>query len=117
MEIFYSKTSTTIKEAKVFRLNYNSIYKIFKCLEDNKVKLSRLLQYLEAFTLLDHVAKIVVEKYPKMPLFSIHDSLITTEKWKDKLKEEMLIQVKAFTTLTPKVEIEYWDNRSIKEGI
>jgi hypothetical protein len=117
MEIFYSKPNSTIREAKVFREIYCSIYKIFKCLNDNDVKLWRLLQNVEAFVLLDHVAKTINKKYPEMPLFSIHDSLITTEQWEKKLKREMLREIKLLTSLIPNVEIEYWSNIIIKEVI
>lgn len=108
MEIFYSKPKTTIKEAKVFREAYPSVFKIFKCLNECKVKFSYLLQYVEAYVLLDYTAKRIHEDYPEMPLFSIHDALVTNETWKNILKQEMLRQIKAITTINPNLEIEDW---------
>ena len=108
MEIFYSKPKTTIKEAKVFREAYPGVFKIFKCLDECKVKFSYLLQYVEAYVLLDYTAKRIHEDYPEMPLFSIHDALVTNETWKNILKQEMLKHIKAITTINPNLEIEYW---------
>ena len=108
MEIFYSKPNTRIKEAKAFREAYPSVYKIFKCLDECKVKFSYLLQYVEAYVLLDYTAKRIHEDYPEMPLFSIHDALVTNETWKNILKQEMLKHIKAITTINPNLEIEYW---------
>jgi hypothetical protein len=108
MEIFYSKPKTTIKEAKAFREAYPSVSKIFMCLDECKVKFSYLLQYVEAYVLLDYTAKRIHEDYPKMPLFSIHDALVTNETWKNILEQEMLKHIKAITTINPNLEIEDW---------
>lgn len=108
MEIFYSKPKTRIKEAKVFREAYPSISKIFMCLDECKVKFSYLLQYVEAYVLLDYTAKRIHEDYPEMPLFSIHDALVTNDTWKHILEQEMLKQIKAITTIKPNLEIEDW---------
>lgn len=109
MEIFYSKPKTTIKEAKVFREAYPSVSKIFVCLDECQVKFSYLLQYVEAYVLLDYTAKRIHEDYPEMPLFSIHDALVTNETWKNILKQEMLKHIKAITTINPNLEIEDWN--------
>lgn len=109
MEIFYSKPKTRIKEAKAFREAYPSVSKIFMCLDECKVKFSYLLQYVEAYVLLDFTAKRIHEDYPEMPLFSIHDALVTNETWKNILKQEMLKHIKAITTINPNLEIEDWN--------
>ena len=118
MEIFYSKPKTTIKEAKVFRKEYPSLFKIFICLQEFGVDLSKLLQNIEAYVLLDYSALKIHEKHPKIPIYSIHDALVTTESWKDVLKDEMQQHIKQITTLPPKLEIEDWNDYSmIKEVI
>ncbi|WP_027137231.1 hypothetical protein [Gaetbulibacter saemankumensis] len=113
MEIFYSKPKTTIKEAKVFRKEYPSLFRIFICLQEFGVGLSKLLQNMEAYVLLDYTAWKIHHKYPGMPISSIHDALVTTESWKDVLKDEMQQHIKELTTLSPKLEIEDWNDYSI----
>ena len=106
MEIFYSSSRITIPEAAVFRRAYPSIHKIMTCIKDNGVKFSYLLQYIEAYCLLDYVAFKIYKKYPEMTLLSIHDSLVTTESYKDILKEEMYILLKEITTIKPQLKLE-----------
>lgn len=45
---------------------------------DSKRDLPILLQHLEADCVLDYTCKKIAKKYPDMPLFTIHDSIITT---------------------------------------
>lgn len=108
MEIFYSSTKTTVPEAAVFRKHYPSVNKIFKCFEESNIKLHRVLQYIEAYSLLDCAALNIHQKYPEMPLFSIHDSLVTTLDWIDLLKQEMKEQLYLITSLRTNIDIEYW---------
>ncbi|MCK0179692.1 hypothetical protein MWU50_10345 [Flavobacteriaceae bacterium S0862] len=113
MEIFYSKPKTTIKEAAIFRKAYPSVTKIFKCIHENEVKFSYVLQYIEAYVLLDYTAKKINKKYPNMPLFSIHDALVTTKPWKYDLIHSMAKHVQYITTLQPNIDIEEWNNIQI----
>ncbi|HIP33909.1 MAG TPA: hypothetical protein EYG89_04135 [Bacteroidia bacterium] len=97
-----------IPEAVIFRNTYPSIHKIIKCLYDNGVKFSELLTFIEAYILLDVVAKEISIKHPNMPLGSIHDSLVTTFEYEDLLKEEMINLIEEATTLKVKVDFEHW---------
>jgi len=108
MEIFYSSPMSKIPEAVIFRNTYPSIHKIIKCLYDNGVKFSELLTFIEAYILLDVVAKEISIKHPNMPLGSIHDSLVTTFEYEDLLKEEMINLIEEATTLKVKVDFEHW---------
>ena len=108
MEIFYSSPNSKIPEAVMFRKAYPSIHKIIKCLYDNGVKFSELLTFIEAYILLDVVAKEISIKHPNMPLGSIHDSLVTTLEYEDLLKEEMIDLIEEATTLKVKVDFEHW---------
>jgi hypothetical protein len=108
MEIFYSKPRTTIKEAKIFRETYPSVSRIFKCFDDHDVKFSYLLQYIEAYVLLDYTAKKINQSHPNMPLFSIHDALVTNEDWQHILEVEMRDHIKRITTIPPNIDVENW---------
>ncbi len=108
MEILYSSPNTRIPEATVFRKQYPSIHKIVTCLHDNNVKFSYLLQYIEAYILLDEVAFKFSKRYPSIPIWSIHDSLVTIEHNKELLKNFMMKEIKLITGLKPKVEFEDW---------
>ena len=110
MEIFYSSPSTTIKEAAVFKKEYPSIFKIMKCIKDYGVKFWRLLDYVEAYCLLDYAAVKFAEKHPDIFITSIHDCLVTTEPNISLLRTEIEQHLMEVTTITvaPKFEVETW---------
>ncbi|WP_111308565.1 hypothetical protein [Confluentibacter sediminis] len=110
MEIFYSSPMSKMSEAVIFREKYPSIHKIIKCINDNGIKFSQLLTSIEAYILLDVVAKQINDKHPKMPLGSIHDCLVTTRKQQGFLHEEMLRLIEQATTLKVKIDKEQWNN-------
>ena len=108
MEIFYSSPNSKVNEAVMFRKAYPSIHKIIKCFYENGIKFHQLLTTIEAYILLDVVAKQISNKYPNMPLGSIHDSLITLVKYQNVLKNEMNYLIEKTTTLKVKLEFEDW---------
>jgi len=108
MEIFYSSPNSKVSEAIMFRKAHPSIHKIIKCFYDNGVKFYQLLTTIEAYVLLDVAAKQISDKYPNMPLASIHDCLVTTAKHKHLLNKEMKLLIMKATTLEVKIELEQW---------
>ena len=106
MEIFYSSPNSKVSEAVMFRKAYPSIHKTIKCFYENGIEFSQLLTTIEAFILLDIVAKQISVKYPNMPLGSIHDCLITTTKHQYILNKEMKYLIEEATTLKVKVDFE-----------
>ena len=106
MEIFYSSPNSKTKEAAIFRKMYPEVHKIIKYFFEKEIKLHRLLQNVEAEVLLDKVALEISDSYPEMPIFSIHDSLVTTTEWIDVLEDAMNDLIKKITTIAPKLEVE-----------
>jgi hypothetical protein len=111
MEILYSSPGTKISEAAVFRNEYPSISKIMKCIKDYGVELWRLLDYVEAYCLLDYAALKFAQNHPDIFITSIHDCLITVKPNIEMLREEITQYLMEITTLTipPKFEVETWE--------
>ncbi|WP_146228817.1 hypothetical protein [Mesonia sp. K7] len=109
MELLYASPKYNTKEASQFRKAFPSVHKIIQFLHRKNVPLHHLLQNIEAITLLDKVAKTISEKHPYMPLFSVHDSLVTTSSFSRLLKKEMEEEINKITTLKVKTEYEYWN--------
>jgi hypothetical protein len=110
MEIFYSSPMSKVQEAVLFRKTYPSIHMIINCLHNNSVKFHQLLTTIEAYVLLDVVAKQIKDRYPHLPLGSIHDCLVTTSNHERILGKEMKVLLEAATTLKVKIELEQWGN-------
>lgn len=89
MEIFFSKPRTPIPEAKSFRQTFPNVFKVMSYIKCSGLKFDCLLTNVEAYCFLDCAAKEFSKKHPNVPLFSIHDSLVTTQQYLPLLKEEI----------------------------
>lgn len=108
MEIFYSSSKSTVSEIKIFKDKFPSVFKIMSYIKNECVELYTLLSHIEACCLLDCVALRFSKKYPDIPLWSIHDSLVTTENYLPLLKEEIERLLYDITTLKVNTKMEYW---------
>ena len=66
-------------------------------LTKTKNHLSNVLQNLEAYIVLDLIAKDVSDKFKEIPLLSKHDSLITYDESIEKVKAFMTTKFKEYT--------------------
>ena len=113
MEVFFSSPRTTTKEAKQFRTLYPSVYKVMSFIKDKCISLDKLLSHIESFCLLDFVALRFCKNHKNIPIWSIHDSLVTTKQNIQLLKEETEQLLCKVTTikrdkLKDIVVIDYW---------
>lgn len=91
---------------------YGSVYNVFRLAKQGKRTHNALacsLQYLEAQLILHGVCKIVAENNPDIPLFTIHDSIITTEKYVPYVHQVMRDVIKDAVGSEPMIKIEPWE--------
>ncbi|REC62934.1 hypothetical protein DRF65_08955 [Chryseobacterium pennae] len=87
LQILYTPLTRPSKEYMIFKLHFPLLcecIETFKATTDepDSVKLfPRLLQQVESDCVLDKISKELCEKYPQMPLWTIHDSFCTTQSW------------------------------------
>ena len=100
------------KDAKSFKEVFPSVFDIFKIIKSTRGKhntLAILLQHLEATLVLQRACKIISEQRPDIPIFTLHDSIITTvgnEKYvHDILKNVLTVAI----GIAPKLKIERWE--------
>ena len=99
MEVFFSSPRTPTKEAKQFRTLYPSVSKVMKFIKDEWINFDKLLSHIESFCLLDSVAFRFSKNHKNIPIWSIHDSLVTTKQNIQLLKEETEQLLSEVTTI------------------
>lgn len=115
-EILFSPNNSPFSKKKddlgYFFSYYGSVYNVFRLAKQGKRTHNALacsLQYLEAQLILHGVCKIVAENNPDIPLFTIHDSIITTEKYIPYVHQVMRDVIKDAVGSEPNIKIEPWD--------
>ncbi len=71
-------------------------------------KLALLLQNIESTVVLRMVAKNIAQKYPEMPLFTVHDSIATTEDFAPILGPLMASEIESVVGFKPTIKEEPW---------
>lgn len=116
LTIFNCKKGYRSAEIRAFAATFPTIHKIIQQIKGH-FDFYKLLSPVEAHCLLDCVAKKIATNYPEKPLWSIHDSLVTTEDWAIILRQEFEEGLLELTGLKPTIEIEKWgEGYSIKEA-
>ncbi|MDV3793232.1 hypothetical protein CMT44_04395 [Elizabethkingia anophelis] len=90
LTIFYSALKTKNPQIKKFKQLFPNFSKLLDLLkQSNHKNFSKMLQHIEANCIIDFVTKKLSIDYPQMPLFTIHDSIMTTESYRAILDTEM----------------------------
>ena len=98
------------QEMKIFKETFPDVYEIYRSIKQNEHRtLACLLQNLEAKLVLHTACKIISEERPEIPLYTLHDSIITT-----KGNEEFVYQVLYDVLLNaigipPTLKYEKWE--------
>jgi hypothetical protein len=91
-EIFFCKNKPWETEySRLFGKLFPNVYAVIKQLKQKDyTSLAKLLQKVESSFVINGVVRRCMEKYPEMPVFTIHDSIMTVEFWIDKLHSTIL---------------------------
>lgn len=101
---------TDAKPKKLFSELFPNVYELFCIMkEKDKSLLPRLLQSIESYLMIDVIAKRVSKELPKAPIFTIHDSIATTNEYVDRVKEIMIEELTKSIGIAPNLKIEYWN--------
>lgn len=66
------------------------------------------LQSIESYLILDVICKNMKEKYPDIPLLTIHDAVATNPEFKEVLLEEMYTALFSHIGIKPSIKVEDW---------
>lgn len=87
------------------------VFQVFK--RGNKTILPRLLQLLEAYIILQVVTRrIAKEKHNSVPLFTVHDSIVTTEQYAGYVRDVMQEELTRLVGIPPTLKEEVWSEEN-----
>jgi hypothetical protein len=102
------------KGKRLFKKIFPNVYKLFaaykKC---NSNGLPVLLQRIEAKLILDVIAKRIAKEMPRIPIYTIHDSITTTVEHLDYVQQVMREELGKYIGIEPKFKVEYWDTSNL----
>jgi hypothetical protein len=88
-------------------------YEIFRLLKlCDHTALSRILQRIESIIMIQNVVPRIAQERPDLPIFTIHDSVVTTVGNEDYVARVIIEEIKRITGLDAKVGKEYWTTTS-----
>lgn len=94
---------------------FPNVYKLFRTYKiRNKSLLARLLQRIESTLILKHIVPRIASERPDLPIFTIHDSVVTTEGNEGYVEQVMREEIIRLTGLNPKFGIENWSPEMVK---
>lgn len=95
---------------RLFKKNFPNVYEIISEIKRNyHPTLAVILQNLEADLFLNKCCKIISENRPDIPLFTLHDSIITTEENIEYVESIILQVLTESIGVKPKLKIERWE--------
>ena len=104
------------KVAELFRIikrNYSDCP-----MEDPHSRLSRMLQAIESTIILHKCCKrIWVEREHAIPIFTIHDSIVTTQEHYEYVRQVMHEELTRYIGMPPSLSIETWNIANLNQNI
>ena len=102
------------KAVRAFRKVFPTVFEITEMVkfgdsaDHTHSTLACTLQSFESDTILKHCCGTLAAEYPDLPLFTIHDSIITTEGNEHIVKEVMIKEFKNVIGYVPQFKVEHW---------
>jgi hypothetical protein len=94
---------------RIFGDVFPSVYDHFAFIKSGQSNLlAKVLQTLESELVLRRIAKRIAKERPKLPVFTIHDSITTTVGNEDYVREIMTKEMQKGMNLTPSIKTELW---------
>lgn len=107
-----------IKKRKIFKTVFPEVFEVFSAIKKKQKEiLPCLLQTIESYLILEVICKRISKEYPKAPLFTIHDSIATTEQYIEIVKSIMIEELENAVGYKPTLSLEEWNPDVLKDFI
>ena len=94
---------------RVFAEEFPEVYEFFKCLKSKDyTMLALLLQNIESYIFLNLITKKISKERADLPLFTVHDSIVTVEGEESYVKRVMEEELEALIGKRPTITIDLW---------
>ena len=112
--IIFSGNQFTGGYKMLFRDRFPNVYSIFSLLKSKqKNLLSLILQRIESYMILNVICKRIHIERSMMPIFTIHDSIVTTTGNESYVEQIMTEEFSRFIGYEPRLSIEFWRSDNI----
>jgi len=117
LRIMYSRNNVTNREfyapSKAFESLFPDVARTFRVIKKNDYKLlPKILQRVESHVVLKIICGRIAAEKPNLPIFTIHDSIVTTVGNEDYVKQVMLSVLQEKVGAAPRLELQYWQPES-----
>lgn len=104
---FYSHPDAAMK--RFFNDTFPSVYRIFSLIKaEGHQRLPIILQLVESEIMLNRVAREISKSNPHLPIYTIHDSIVTFEEQADFVQGVLKNEFNFAIGLMPSLSIERW---------
>ncbi|GGK41505.1 hypothetical protein GCM10007963_06880 [Lutibacter litoralis] len=104
------------EKKRLFKKKFTEVYNLFSILKrKNKTVLPILLQRIESYLIIDVIAKRISKEIPEAPIFTIHDSITTTEEYYFKVRKIMDEELTLAVGFKPSLKREEWCKSNIEK--
>ncbi|MGM9508974.1 hypothetical protein ACS5NO_14660 [Larkinella sp. GY13] len=120
--VFFSENETTSrlmqKRKEIFRDLFPSVMRLFELIKSHQHRtLSLLLQNLESEIFLNRIARRIAQERPDLPIFTIHDSIVTTVENEAFVETIMREELEKAIGIRPFLKREYWQEEVLENAI
>lgn len=112
---------------RVFNRLFPQVAKLFSAIKSNKhligdkIRLNKtlaaILQRIESYVVLKVVCKRIARERPDLPIFTIHDSVVTTVGNEEYVKNVIAEELTKLVGIAPQVAYEYWMAENAEEAL
>ena len=96
------------KPKRIFEEIFPNVAEVFSLIKTKKSNvLPILLQSIESYLFLQVISKRISSEFPGLPIFTVHDSIITLKGHEDKIEQIMIEELTRAIGLPPKISVEY----------
>lgn len=100
---------------RIFRTLFPGVYQLLKEIKKTgKNKLPLLLQQIESHLILKTITKRIARERPSLPLFTIHDSIVTTVGDEDYIQKIVLEELTKAVGFPPQLRVEHWSPENLR---